>query len=107
MADQTAPKDVEFYDTPEEVERSFRAQRKLSLTYGIVFFASVLLIPFLSWKAEWWYGKPIWGGFTLNYLVVAVLFHIFYFLLGLAYALQANKLEDELLGQSDREVSRS
>lgn len=103
MASTKNNKEIEFYDTPEEVERCFRAQRKLSFTYGAIFFASVLLIPFLSGTAEWWYGKEIWGGFTLNYLVVAVLFHIFYFLLGYFYAKQANALEDKLLGLGDKE----
>lgn len=106
MSDQAVTQDQEFFDTPEEVERSFRAQRKLALIYGGIFFATVLLIPYLTVNAEWWYGKPIWGGFTWNYLVVALLYHVFYFLLGLSYALQANKLEEELLGSREREGDR-
>jgi uncharacterized membrane protein (DUF485 family) len=107
MAEDTMAQELEFHDTPEEVERCFRAQRALALKFGSVFFASVLLIPFLSWKAEWWYGREIWGGFTWNWLVVAVLYHVFYFLLGYVYAKKANQLEDELLGQRDKEVGRS
>ncbi|MEN3042321.1 MAG: hypothetical protein ABDH59_03335 [Fervidobacterium sp.] len=99
-------KEVEFVDTPEEVDRAYRAQLKLAVTYGIVFFVSVLLIPFLSGSAEWWYGKPIWGGFTLNYLVVAVLFHVFYVILGYFYVKQANALEDKLLG-GEEEVRKN
>lgn len=98
---------MEFVDTPEEVDRAYRAQLKLSVTYGIVFFASVLLIPFLSGTAEWWYGRKIWGGFTLNYLVVAIIFHVFYALLGFFYAKQANALEDKLLGGKDKEVMKN
>lgn len=100
-------KEMEFVDTPEEVDRAYRAQLKLSVTYGIVFFASVLLIPFLSGTAEWWYGRKIWGGFTLNYLVVAIIFHVFYALLGFFYAKQANALEDKLLGGKDKEVMKN
>ncbi len=106
MSATEAREETNFYDTPEEVEACFKAQRKLSLTYGAIFFASVLIIPFLSGTAEWWYGKEIWGGFTLNYLVVALIYHIFYFLLGLAYAYQANNLEDRLLGSKEREVEK-
>jgi uncharacterized membrane protein (DUF485 family) len=100
----TNKKELEFVDTPEEVDRHFRAQLKLSITYGIIFFISVLLIPFLSITAEWWYGREIWGGFTPNYLVVALLFNIFYVLLGYFYARQANALEDKLMGSGKKEV---
>ncbi len=97
----------EFHETPEMVDMSFRAHRKLSFTYGAIFFASVLLIPFLSSTAEWWYSKTIWGGFTLNYLVVALLFHILYFAMGLSFARQANKLEDKLINGNGNEVAKS
>lgn len=90
---------LEYYDTPEAVDRAFRAQRKLSFTYGAVFFVIVLLIPLLSSTSEWWYGKEIWGGFTWNYLVVALLFHVVYFALGYSYAIKANKLEEELISE--------
>jgi uncharacterized membrane protein (DUF485 family) len=99
-------REIEFIDTPEEVDRCYRAQLKLSITYGIIFFVSVLLIPYLSITSEWWYGKKIWGGFTLNYLVVALLFHIFYVLLAYFYVKQANALEDKLLGFKEGEVTK-
>lgn len=98
---------VEYFDSPEMVDRCFKAQRKLSFTYGAVFFAIVLLIPLLSSTSEWWYGKEIWGGFTLNYLVVALFFHVIYFFLGLSYARKANRLEDELIEIAGNEVAGS
>lgn len=107
MSAEEKKDEIEFYDTPEEVDRCFRAQRRLSFTYGAIFFASVLIIPFLSGTAEWWYGKEIWGGFTLNYLVVAVLYLVFCVLLAFSYAYRANALEDELLGGREREVKKS
>lgn len=109
MVSEEKNTEIEFYDTPESVERCFRAQRKLAFTYGAIFFASVLLIPFLSGTSEWWYGKEIFGGFTLNYLVVAIFFHVFYVLLGYFYAKQANDLEDKILGSEDkkREVKKN
>lgn len=93
---------VDFIDTPEEVERVFKMQRKLSFTYAAIFFAITLTIPLLSITSEWWYAKPIWGGFTLNYLFVALLYHVIYFGMGWAYALQANALEDRVLGEEAR-----
>lgn len=110
MADEQANEQashlVEFVDTPEEVDRVFHAQRKLSLIYGGVFFVVTLAIPVLSITAEWWYDKPIWGGFTLNYLVVALLYHVFYFGLGWAYAVQANALEERILGEEARMAAK-
>ncbi len=89
----------EEFDTIEEVDAVFRAQRRLSLTYGLVFFLVTLTIPVLSVTSPWWVNQPIWGGFTLNYLLVAVLYQAFYLLIAVAYTLQANRLEEELLGR--------
>lgn len=91
----------EEYDTIEEVDAVFRAQRRLSFRYGALFFLITLSIPLLTATSDYWRNATVWGGFTLNYLTVAVLYHIFYVMLGLAYAHQANKLEDELLGRRD------
>lgn len=96
----------EHHDTPEMVDKSFRAHRKLSFTYGAIFFAIVLLIPLLSSTSELWRGKTIWGGFTLNYLSVALIFHFVYFLLGLSFARQANKLEERLINDNVSEVAK-
>lgn len=87
----------EEFDTPEEVDAVFRAQRRISFTYGGVFLALTLMIPLLSSTSDYWNDVPVWGGFTLNYLVVAVLFHLFYIVLAVAYTLQSNRLEEELL----------
>lgn len=90
------------FDTVEEVDAVYRAQRKLSFTFGALFLLVTVTIPVLSTTAEWWYGRPVWGGLTLNYLVVAVFYHLAYILIALAYTLQANKLEDEMLGKQAR-----
>lgn len=90
---------IEEYDTPEEVEAVFRAQRRLSLLYGGLFLAVTLTIPILHSTWDYWVGEPVWGGFTLAYLVVSFLYPTFYILLGLAYTLRANRLEEDLLGR--------
>lgn len=102
MAVNLKDQHVEEVDTIEEVDRCFQAQRRLSFTYGAIFFIVTLSIPLLSVTSDSWNNTKIWGGFTLNYLVVALLYHVFYWALGLAYTLQANRLEDELLGRSGR-----
>lgn len=80
----------------EMVERSFLAQRKLSFSFGFYFFLVTLLIPFLSISAEWWYAKPLVGGFTLNFWTTLFLFHVFYWVLAYFFVQKANKLDDQL-----------
>jgi uncharacterized membrane protein (DUF485 family) len=86
-------------DTIQQVNEVFRKQRRLTFSYAVIFFFLVLLIPCLTITAEWWYGRPVWGGLTLNFLVVGLVFHFVYWLMGLLYTIQANRLEDELLGR--------
>jgi uncharacterized membrane protein (DUF485 family) len=93
----------EEFDSPAEVDAVFRAQRRLSLLYGGAFLAVTLMIPVLSLTSRFWNGVRVLGGFTLNYLMVTVLFHIIYVLIGAGYTLQANRLEQELLGRRGRE----
>ena len=83
----------EHIDTIESVDFVFRAQRKLSFTYGAVFFAVTLAIPASSvwWKS--WYATPIWGGFTANYLFVSLLYYVFLWTMAWTYSKQADKLD--------------
>lgn len=80
----------------EKVNASFRAQRKLSFSFGAYFFLITLLIPFLSGTAEWWYGTPLIFGLTLNFWTTLLLFHIFYWLLAYVFVKRANRLDDDL-----------
>lgn len=91
----------EHVDTIESVDLVFRAQRKLSFTYGAVFFAVTLAIPAASvwWKG--WYATPIWGGFTLNYLFVSLLYYIFLWTMAWTYSKQADKLDQRLMQMAD------
>ncbi|HHW13555.1 MAG TPA: DUF485 domain-containing protein [Firmicutes bacterium] len=86
-------------ETMERVERIFRKQRRLTFSVAVVFFACIFLIPYLTINAEWWYGRPVWGGLTPNFLVVGILFHIVYWLMGLFYTIHANRLEEEALSE--------
>lgn len=88
-------------DTIESVDAVFREQRKLSFTYGAVFFAVTLAIPAASvwWKA--WYAVPIWGGFTANYLFVSLLYYVFLWTMAWTYSKQADKLDEKLMHLAD------
>lgn len=89
----------EEFDAGPEVDAVFRAQRRLSFVYGAIFLAVTLSIPTLSVLSEFWTRVPVLGGFSLNFLVVTVIYHVIYVLVGAGYALQANRLEHELLGR--------
>ncbi len=89
-------------DTIETVDMVFREQRKLSFTYGAVFFAVTLLIPALSIWAEGWYAKPVWGGFTWNYIVVSLLYYVFLWVMAWTYSRRADKLDEKLMTLADK-----
>ena len=88
-------------DTIETVEVVFREQRKLSFTYGLIFFAITLAIPAMSIWFEPWYGTPIWGGFTANYFVVSIAYFVFLWAMAWTYSKQADKLDDRLMHLAD------
>ena len=91
----------EHVDTIESVDLVFREQRRLSFTYGAVFFAVTLAIPAASVWWEDWYAVPIWGGFTANYLVVSLLYYIFLWTMAWTYSKQADKLDEKLMHMAD------
>lgn len=88
-------------DTMETVDIVFKEQRKLSFTYGAVFFAVTLFIPAGSVWFEWWYGKPIWGGFTWNYLFVSLIYFVFLWVMAWSFSVQADKLDDKINSMAD------
>lgn len=88
-------------DTIESVDTVFRAQRKLSFTYGAVFFAVTLAIPASSVWWETWYSVPIWGGFTANYLFVSLLYFVFLWVMAWTYSKQADRLDETLMEMAD------
>ena len=99
--DDTHVRHGDHVDTIESVDVVFKAQRKLSFTYGAVFFAVTLAIPAASVWWEGWYAVPIWGGFTANYLVVSLLYYIFLWTMAWTYSKQADKLDDQLMHMAD------
>jgi len=88
-------------DTIESVDTVFRAQRKLSFSYGAVFFAVTLAIPASSVWWESWYSVPIWGGFTANYLFVSLLYFVFLWVMAWTYSKQADRLDETLMEMAD------
>ena len=83
-------------DTMETVDMVFKQQRKLSFTYGLIFFVVTLFIPAGSVWLEGWYGTTIWGGFTANYLFVSLIYFVFLWVMAWSYAVQADKLDTKI-----------
>lgn len=94
-------------DTIESVDAVFRVQRRLSFTYGAVFFLVTLAIPAGSVWWENWYAVKIWGGFTLNYLVVSLLYYLFLWALAYTYIKKADALDERLADMADDITARS
>jgi len=91
----------EHTDTIESVDIVFREQRKLSFTYGAVFFGVTLGIPALTVMSEAWYGKPILGGLTANYTAVSILYFVFLWAMAWRYSKQADRLDEKLMKMAD------
>lgn len=91
----------EHIDTIETVNKVFVEQRKLSFTYGGIFFLVTLGVPALTVSAPGWYATPIWGGFTANYLFVSLLYFVFLWVMAWTYSKQADKLDEKLMKLAD------
>jgi uncharacterized membrane protein (DUF485 family) len=96
----------EHVDTIENVDYVFRRQRKLSFTFGAIFFVVTLLIPVFTVSWQWWWEVTIWGGFTANYLVVALLYFVFLWVMAWVYARMADKLDEQLAHMDIEEQQR-
>lgn len=105
--DATHVRHGDHVDTIESVDVVFRAQRKLSFTYGAVFFAVTLAIPAASVWWEGWYATPIWGGFTANYLFVSLLYYLFLWTMAWTYSKQADKLDMRLSHLADEITAKA
>lgn len=92
--------DAEF-DSIEEVDAVARTLRRVALQYACAVIAIFLAVPLLSLLSPWWSSTRVWGGFTPNFLTVAVGLHIVLVLVGLLYNRDANRSEDEMLGRPE------
>jgi uncharacterized membrane protein (DUF485 family) len=100
-AGQTYVQHGDHIDTIETVDKVFVEQRRLSFTYGAVFFIVTLAVPALSVWAPGWYATPVWGGFTLNYLFVSLIYFVFLWAMAWTYSQQADKLDEKLMTIAD------
>ena len=87
------------FDSIEEVDAVARSLRRVALEYGTAITAVLLVVPLLSLVAPWWFGRPIIGGLTLNFLFVAVILHVVFLVAALLFNRVAARSEDEMLGR--------
>ena len=87
------------FDSIEEVDAVARGLRRKAVQYSIAILILLLVVPGLAWLEPRWFAGRIWGGFTLNFLTVAVLLHIAFVVVAILYTRVANRSEDEMLGR--------
>ncbi len=88
------------FDTPEEVDALFRAQRRLSVNHALLFLAGTLLLPVVQavWPA--WTTREVWGGLTPAFIAATVLYPLFCIVLAASYTMRANRLDEDFLGRA-------
>lgn len=94
----------EHTDTIENVDEVFRHQRKLSFSFGAVFFIVTLMLPVFTVWWPWWWDVELWGGFTANYLIVSLFYFVFLWVMAWTYSSMADKLDLKLAHMDDEEV---
>lgn len=96
------------FDTPTEVNANFRTQRRVAVSYGLVFLVVVLGVPALNIVLDWWTEARLLGGMSPSFVMAAVGLYVFFFVLAVAAASLANAVEDGMLGshRDDANVPR-
>lgn len=90
--------DGETRDTPAEVDAAFRTQRRVALTYFIVFLVVVAAFPFLSSTLDWWLESQLIGDLSPGFLTVAIGLYVVFAAIGIAAATLSSSVESQMLG---------
>lgn len=93
------------YDTPAEVDATFRTQRRIAVGHFLVFVGVTVAVPTLTLVLDWWSAGRLFGGFSPNFLMAAIGLYAFFFLLALAAATLATAVEDRMLGEPSASFS--
>lgn len=94
----SAQDDGETRDTPAEVDAAFRTQRRVALTYFIVFLVVVAAFPVLSSMLDWWLESRLIGDLSPGFLTVAVGLYAVFAAIGIAAATLSSSVESRMLG---------
>lgn len=86
------------WDSPAEVEATFRTQRRVAVGYFLVFLVVTFTVPVLSLTWTWWTHARLFGGMSPSFLMAAGGLYVFFLALGLLAATLAEGVEDRMLG---------
>jgi uncharacterized membrane protein len=92
---------VDAFDTPAEVDATFRTQRRIAVGYFVVFLLVTLAVPALTLVLEWWSQGRLAGGMSPYFVMAAAGLYVFFFVLALAAATLSSAVEDRMLGGPD------
>ena len=86
------------FDTPAEVDATFRTQRRIAVGYFLVFLVVTLGTPALTLVLDWWSSEGLIGGMSPNFAMAAFGLYGIFLVLGLAAATLSSAVEDRMLG---------
>lgn len=90
--------DGEVRDTPAEVDAAFRTQRRVAVTYFVVFLAFVAAFPVLDMTLDWWLESRLVGNLSPGFLSVAAGLFVIFAGIGIAAATLSSSVEHRMLG---------
>ncbi len=89
---------IDEYDSPAEVDATFRTQRRIAFGYFAVFLVVTLAVPALTLVLDWWSQGRVIGGLSPNFVMAAGGLYLFFFLLAVGASALATGVEDRMLG---------
>jgi hypothetical protein len=92
---------MDEFDTPAEVDATFRTVRRVAVGYFAVFLVVVCAVPGLTIALAWWSEGRLLGGMSPNFVMAAFGLYVFFFVIGLAAATLSTAVESRMLGGQD------
>lgn len=89
---------TEVRDTPAEVDAVFRTQRRIAVTYFLLFLLLVAAFPVLTLVSGWWLDARLIGDLSPGFLTVAVGLYVLFAAIGIAAATLSSSVESRMLG---------
>lgn len=86
------------YDTPAEVDATFRTLRRVAVSYFALFLVVVFCVPALTLVLDWWSEGRLIGGMSPSFVMAAFGLYACFFLIGLAAATLSTAVESRMLG---------
>lgn len=85
-------------DTEAEVDAAFRSQRRIAVSYCMLFLVGVLGVAAATVWLEWSTTERVFGGFSPSFLMAAVGLYLFFVVIGVAAASLANGIDERMMG---------